>query len=119
MFSTGINPYASSVVNRTIRLISWKYVETQFLRSLRPNPAPLGVGGCPRKLVEIFEIWENLVEMDLILAQEWEMLVFRARRAPKNYVFAGDWNSRCSQKHFFRRTSIVCKMEMRMKSQPD
>ena len=38
---------------RTIRLTSFKYLETQFLRPLRQNRGPLGVGWYPPELVEI------------------------------------------------------------------
>ena len=38
---------------QSIRLTSFKYLETQFLRPLRQNRGPLGVGWYPPELVEI------------------------------------------------------------------
>ena len=41
------------MVSEGIRLTSFKYLETQFLRPLRQNRGPLGVGWYPPELVEI------------------------------------------------------------------
>ena len=74
----------------TIRLISLKSVETQFLRPLRRNPAPLGVGGYPRKLVEISRNLRKFSGNGYSCARMKNIDFFRRPAgAPENSVLAG------------------------------